>query len=168
MDELIVELVDVIRQEVATFQLLLAALEREQESLLRHEVEALGSAADEQQALIEASGRREKQRTRIVGRLSALLPETPDSLTLKRLIEHVQGPHSEQLREMRETLIGLREKIRTANRHNALLIKQSMKYVDKSLQILSGNGANSGGVYIRSGTIGTSSSPLQCVLDQVV
>ena len=65
---------------------------------------------------------------------------------------------------MRETLIAMHEKIQTANRQNSLLIKQSMKYVDKSLRILTGDGPETG-VYAQSGKVSKTS---RTVLNRVV
>ena len=167
LDALIFELIEVIQLEVATFQRLLETLEREQQALIHHEVETLKAVVEVQHRLMEEAAALEKARDRIVDRLSASLQEDRASLTLKRLVERVQGPHSERLREMRETLIALQEKIQKANRHNALLIKQSMKYVDKSMQILTG-GSSCGGVYVQSGKVENPSPSLQTMLNQVV
>ena len=104
----------------------------------------------------------------MAARLGATLAEDADSLTLRRLIERVQGPHAERLKEMREMLIALQQKIQKVNRHNALLIKQSMRYVDRSLQILSGNGSASGGTYAGSGRMETSTKPVCGVLNRIV
>jgi len=168
LDALIMQLVDIIRREVDAFQSLLESLEHERDALVHHEIQALAAASAAQQALTAASAQLEAERVQVVKRLSAVLQEDADSLTLKRLIERVRGAHSDRLREMRETLIALQQKIRKANRHNAMLIKQSMKYVDKSLQILTGNGSASGGVYVQSGRLETSSSPMRGVLNQVI
>ena len=167
LDALIFELIEVIQLEVATFQRLLETLEREQQALIHHEVETLKAVVEVQERLMEEAAALEKARDRIVDRLSASLQEDRASLTLKRLVERVQGPHSERLREMRETLIALQEKIQKANRHNALLIKQSMKYVDKSMQILTG-GSSCGGVYVQSGKVENPSPALQTMLNQVI
>ena len=131
MEALIVELVEVIQKEICSFQRLLEVLEQEQQALVHHEVEALESALEGKRGPIVEAAELEAERMRIVEQLSAVLQEDPSSLSLKRLIERVQGPQSERLGEMRETLIELQEKIRTVNRHNTLLIKQSMKYMDK-------------------------------------
>ena len=71
------------------------------------------------------------------------------------------------LGEIRAELIDLQKKIQKVNRQNTLLIKQSMKYVDKTLQILSGSG-NSGGVYEQSGKVENTPSPLTGIVDQVI
>ena len=167
MDALIVRLIEVTQKEVVTFQRLLEALEREQQALMHQNTDALATAVREQQGLTEAAAGLEKDRVEIVDRLAVALQEDRDALTLKRLVERIQGPQAEQLGEIRGALIDLQIKIQKVNRQNTLLIKQSMKYVDKTLQILSGSG-NSGGVYEQSGKVENTPSPLTGIVDQVV
>ena len=163
----IAELIEIVQEEVCTFQRLLDNMEREQRALVSNDVETLDSMVAEQQNLTTQAGRLEAERTKVVNLLSTVLGEEPDSVTLKRLVEQAQGPHSERLSEMRETLIDLQEKIRRTNRHNLLLIKQSMKYVDKTLQILTG-GDGSEGLYAQSGKVENASSTNQGLMNQVV
>jgi flagellar biosynthesis/type III secretory pathway chaperone len=161
------ELIEIVENEVCAFQRLLDNMEREQRALVANDVEGLDAMVAEQQSLTEEAGRLEAERSRVVTSLSAVLGEEPDSVTLKRLVEQIQGPQSERLGEMRETLIDLQEKIRRTNRHNLLLIKQSMKYVDKTLQVLTG-GDGSEGVYAQSGKVQGASSANQGLMDKVI
>ena len=167
MEALIVQLVDVVQKEVGALQRLLEFLEQVQQVLVQHDVERLGELVIEQQALVDETARLERQRAEVVDQLAPSLQDEAKSLTLKKLIDRLQGPHSDRLSEMRQTLIELHDRIQKANRNNGLLIKQSMKYVDKSLQILTG-GANGGGVYVRSGKLEGRSSDLQGVVNRVV
>ena len=74
------------------------------------------------------------------------------------------GIRVERPGEIRGALIDLQIKIQKVNRQNTLLIKQSMKYVDKSLQILAGDGPETG-VYAQSGKVSKSG---RTVLNEVV
>lgn len=165
VDSTMRQLVEIVQKEVETFQALLDTMAREQQALVSQDVEAIEATVQAQRELAEQAGALERARTRIVNDLSHELGETGDDLTLKHLIERIQGPQSDRLSEMRETLIAIHERIQTANRHNALLIKQSMKYVDKSLQILTGEGPETG-VYAQSGKV--SKPNARGVLNRVV
>ncbi|MCZ6634537.1 MAG: flagellar export chaperone FlgN, partial [bacterium] len=97
-----------------------------------------------------------------------ILQESPDELSLLRLSEGGQEQVASKLQGFRETLVELQGQIRKANRENTLLIKQSLKYVDKSLQILGGSGP-AAGVYESSGRVeNPTSSSLSGVVNQVV
>ena len=168
MEPRIDELIEIVQSEVCTFQRLLDNMEREQRALIKNDVDGLDSMVAEQQNLTAEAGRLEAERTALVTLLSAALGEEPDTVTLRRLVEQVQGPESERLGEMRETLIDLQEKIRRTNRHNLLLIKQSMKYADRTLQILTG-GDGSEGLYAQTGKVENASSVSnQGLMNQVV
>ena len=66
---------------------------------------------------------------------------------------------------MRETLLGIHDRIQAANSQNALLIKQSMKYVDKTLHILTGDGPETG-TYAQSGKVAKQNN--RAVLNRVI
>jgi flagellar biosynthesis/type III secretory pathway chaperone len=166
VQEMIAELMDVVQQEVRVFQQILESVEQEQDALVHHEIEPIRTAVQTQNELTARAAALEKIRMGIVARLSGQLEEDPAALTLKRLIARVGGPEAELLRGMREALIDAHERIQRANRHNALLIRQSMKYVDKTLHILSGDDS-SVGVYAGSGKLETRKSTGQAVMNQV-
>jgi flagellar biosynthesis/type III secretory pathway chaperone len=166
VEELIAELMDVVQQEVRVCQQILESVEQEQDALVHHDIDPIRSAVQAQNQLTARAAALEKIRMGIVARLSGQLEEDPSALTLKRLIARVGGPEAERLRGMREALIDAHERIQRANRHNALLIRQSMKYVDRTLNILSGDDA-SVGVYAGSGKLETRKSSGQAVVNQV-
>lgn len=165
VDSTMLQLVEIVQKEVETFEALLDSMQEEQKALVTHDVEAIEKAVVDQRDLAANAGALERARTRLVTDLSRELGETASDLTLKRLIDRIEGPHAQQLGEMRETLIAMHEKIQAANRQNALLIKQSMKYVDKTLHILTGDGPETG-VYAQSGKVSKSNG--RTVLNQVV
>ena len=165
MDSTMLQLVEIVRKEIETFEALLDSMAQEQKGLVTQDMATIEKAVADQRELAANAGALERARIRLVKEISAELGETASDLTLKRLIDRIQGPHSQQLGEMRDTLIGMHERIQTANRQNALLIKQSMKYVDKTLHILTGDGPETG-VYAQSGKVSKSNG--RTVLNQVV
>lgn len=167
MKALVTTLTEILWKEVRVFERLLETLAAEQEALVRQEVEAVETIVAEQKMLTETTGHLEKARIRVVARLAGAVGEDPAALTLKRLMERVAAPQAEQLAQVREALLEVQEKVRGTNRQNALLIKQSLKYVDKSLQILAG-GEGPAGTYRPSGKIETRPSAQRTVMNQVV
>jgi flagellar biosynthesis/type III secretory pathway chaperone len=164
VDSTMLQLVELVQKEVETFQALLDSMEIEQRALVTQDVPEIEKAIELQRDLAINAGALERARTKLVGEISRELGETASDLTLMRLISRIEGPHSQRLGEMRETLLSMHEKIQTANKQNSLLIKQSMKYVDKSLQILTGDGPATG-VYAQTGKVSKSG---RTVLNQVV
>lgn len=168
MNTLIETLMAILQQEVDVFRRLLEALGREQEGLMRHNIEVLELAVEEQKGITREAAVRERERQSVVHQLAGILQESPEELSLRRLIGRVQEPFRSQLQGFRETLVELQDQIRKANRQNTLLIKQSLKYVDKSLQILAGSGP-AAGVYESSGRVeNPTSNSLSGVVNQIV
>ena len=167
MDTLIDHLIRVLQEEVDIFHRFLDAMEREQQALMHHNIEALELSVEAQQALSLQVAAQEQMRQRLIRQMAGLLHEDPEVLTLKRVVERIDPQLAEPLRELRETLLAQQERIRQVNRQNTLLIKQSMKYVDKSLQVLAG-GHSSGTVYVQSGKVEKPTSSLKGVVNQVV
>ena len=165
MDSTMLQLVEIVQKEVDTFQALLDSIENEQKALVTQDLTEIEKVVAAQQELAVIAAASERARAQLVTELSRDLGVTASDLTLKRLIDRIQGPHSQRLGEMRERVIAMHEKIQTANRQNALLIKQSMKYVDKSRQILTGDGPDTG-VYAESGKVAKTEG--RAVLNQVV
>ena len=167
MEALMAELAQIVEKEVLTFQRLLESLTLEQKALIQHDIASIEAAVAEQQKLTQHAALLEKGRVRLVKQLAVLLGENSADLTLKRLLERVEGPQADLLCGLRQSLIEIHEQLRQENRNNTLLLRQSMKYVDKSLQLLTG-GPGSTGVYAQSGKMDSRPSVKQAMVNQVV
>lgn len=161
------ELVEIIRKEVVVFESLLEKLTEERSALVSQDLEGLQGALSTQASLVERSRELETARVAASDKLAETLGATEDTVTLRQLIEKVQGPEAATLAEVREQLLALKDKIECVNQHNTLLVKQSMKYVDKNIQILTGEGPASG-VYGQSGKVAPKSGSPRAVLNQVI
>lgn len=161
----VLELVEIIQLEVGAFEALLETLTQEQVALVTQDLSGIEEAVTNQQTLVERARALESARIKVVERLKVSDDKAPESVTLRDLIERIESPQAQKLREMREQLLTIQEEIRRVNQHNSALVKQSMKYVDKSLQILTSAGP-SPGVYGQSGKVATKSVP-RAVLNHV-
>ena len=160
-------LIVLLEKETATFRLLLASLEAERQALVENDTQALEETVETQKALTQRSVNQEHDRINIVRQIAVMIGEDLATLNLVRLIELLDAPFAERLRDQREVLLSLQEDLRKTNRQNSLLLKQSMKYVDKTLQVLAGASAV-GNLYERSGRAETSTSSMQGIVNQVV
>ena len=167
MDQLVIRLIDIIDKEVNTFEQLLDTLQYQQRALVTHAVDEVEAAVGKQVALSDQTSILEKARVLVVAELAETLSVDPKSLTISRMIEFLPSSQAEQLVTMRASLGEIQEKILNTNRHNTQLIKQSLKYVDKTMQILSG-GEDSSGAYAQSGKVEVRSASHRTVMNQVV
>ncbi|MFC1525845.1 flagella synthesis protein FlgN [Candidatus Latescibacterota bacterium] len=136
---LVVQLVEVVNEEVRVFQELLDHLHQEQAAIVNDDVETIEGVAAAKAELVETAKRLEGERQDLLQHLSESLNMAPGGVDLVRLIETVESHHGEELARMRETLLDLNQKIRDTNHNNGYLIRQSMRYTDRCLEILTGN-----------------------------
>lgn len=168
MNDYFTYLIELLDKELATFRLMLTTLEAEQKALIENDIQGLDEAVETQKALAQRADTQEKARVKIIRQMASMMQEDPKTLTLRRLIDLADAAFAERLAAQREELLDLQEKLRNTNRRNSVLIKQSMKYVDKTLRILTG-GSPMGNRYARSGKADASTAnALQGVVNQVV
>ena len=141
---LIAELIQVVNEEIRLFHALLDELRREQLAIVNDNLEAIEKSAADKQRYAEQAAAAEVRRQQLVVELSEGLNIGSDQIDLSRLIEAIDQQHSSQLREMRETLLDLNNKIRGANENNSFLIRQSIRYTDRCLDILTGHPGDRG------------------------
>ncbi len=152
-EELIVELTAVINDEVRAFHRLLEALREEQRAIVEDDIEAIEACVAIQGEVAVAAHQLEGRRVRVVQQLAEQLDIDADNISLSRLVEALEDPRAEELTQMREKLLELNGKIRTTSANNAFLIRQSLRYTERCLDILTGQSSVQRGVYGQFGKV---------------
>ena len=137
-DLLVVRLIEIINAEIRSFHRLLELLQTEQAAIVDDDVEGIEASVVEQHEVSAEAQMLEAERMQVVEEMSRGLDVEPDNLSLTRLILFLEKSRGEELAGMREVLVDLNDKIRQANENNAFLIRQSMRYTDRCLDILTG------------------------------
>lgn len=143
-DPLVVNLIEIVNAEIRVFNRLLEVLQQEQRALCEDNLPAIEACLAAKQEGAEEGRRLETERLMVVEQLSRRLAMEPENCTLSRLVEVVEGWQGEELARMRETMTELNTRIRATNESNAFLIRQSMRYTERCLDILSGQPGNRG------------------------
>jgi flagellar biosynthesis/type III secretory pathway chaperone len=143
-DLLVVKLIEIVNAEIRVFNRLLEVLQQEQRALCDDDLPAIEACIAAKQEGAEEGRRLETERLQVVQKISKRLELEPENCTLSRLVEVVEGWQGEELARMRETMMELNQRIRTTNESNAFLIRQSMRYTERCLDILSGQPDNRG------------------------
>ena len=152
-EELIGKLSQIINEEVRVFNDLLAILNNEQKAIVEDNVADIEECVLSQQQIASKAHELESRRQEIVTQLSQNLSIDADQVNLGRLLEVLEGSRAEELARMREKLIKLNEKIRKVTANNSFLIRQSLRYTERCLDILTGQGPLQRGVYGQFGTV---------------
>ena len=137
-DPVLIELIAVINEEVRTFHRLLTSLQEEQQVIIEDDLEGIEEIVAEQRQLAVYAHQIETRRIQLVNELALCLDLQPDNVSLSRLGEVLEGPHSEELANMRGQLLELNSQNRAISENNAFLIRQSLRYTDRCLDILTG------------------------------
>jgi flagellar biosynthesis/type III secretory pathway chaperone len=136
---LVVQLIEVVNDEVRVFHDLLELLNQEQAAIVEDRAEAIEAVAAQKVEMVETARHLEGERLSLVRQLSESLNMAPGSVDLARLIDAVESHHGAELARMREALLEVNQKIRDTNENNAFLIRQSLRYTERCLDILTGH-----------------------------
>ncbi|MFT5087310.1 MAG: flagellar biosynthesis/type III secretory pathway chaperone [Candidatus Latescibacterota bacterium] len=152
-EQLLVDLAALINDEIRAFHRLLAALQEEQRAIVEDDIEVIEQCVAVQQEVAVVAHHLEAKRVRIVGQLAEHLDMEPQNVSLSRLVEALEGPRAEELAQMREKLLELNGKIRSVSENNAFLIRQSLRYTERCLDILTAQSPTQRGVYGQFGKV---------------
>ncbi len=152
MNELIDELINIFEKQVNLHQSLLAVLTEEKTSIIESNLTGLTKVNGEKETLILKIKNLEEKRLKLVERIAESLGEKSRNLTLKRLCEISEEPHSTRLDDCRLRLISLTNNVKKLNVENKILLTQAVKLVRGSFMLLD-NLMSSNSVYYRTGEI---------------
>jgi flagellar biosynthesis/type III secretory pathway chaperone len=137
-DLLVVKLIEIINAEIRSFHELLELLKQEQVAIVADDLESIEDSVANQQEIAAEAQLLEAERIQVVEELSSRLNVEQGNMTLSRLIGVLESKQSEELAHMRATLLELNEKIRSTNENNAFLVRQSTRYTERCLDIITG------------------------------
>jgi flagellar biosynthesis/type III secretory pathway chaperone len=152
-EQLLVDLAALINEEIRAFHRLLQALQDEQRAIVEDDIETIEECVAVQGEVAATAHQLEAKRIRIVEQLAQQLDLEPQNMSLNRLVEALEGPRAEELTQMRATLLELNGKIRSVSENNAFLIRQSLRYTERCLDILTAQSPTQRGVYGQFGKV---------------
>ena len=157
-EELINDLAHVINEEVRTFHSLLDVLRSEQRAIVEDDIEEIERCVEAQREVAVVAHELEGKRMRVVERIAEQSDMGDGNVSLGRLVQALEGPRAAELAQMREKLLELNGKIRAVSANNAFLIRQSLRYTERCLDIITGQSAAQRGVYGQFGKVRRDSS----------
>jgi flagellar biosynthesis/type III secretory pathway chaperone len=150
MDSLLNKLLGLLEEETDLYRSLLSILQKEKKAVVATRIEELNEVSKEKESLLLKIRILEEQRLRVQGRLADSLGYKPQDLTLTKLSQLVEEPHSIRLKICYSNLLTLIPSIREINHSNKSLLTHSLELVRGSLTLLS-NFVASNAVYYRTG-----------------
>ena len=137
-DPAVTELIEVINDEIRLFGEMLSLLQEEQRALVANDTALIESNAMAQREMAAEAHVLEARRAQIVPLVAQRLGEDSEDVSLARLVALLSSEEGDELGRMRNTLLELMDRIRHVTASNSFLIRQSMRYTERCLDILTG------------------------------
>jgi flagellar biosynthesis/type III secretory pathway chaperone len=145
------KVIETLSREVDLLWKLASVLETEQGSLVRGDVEGLRGNVESQIALVREIASLEEVRRSLV-RPDGRQEHGAKGPNLEALIAAAPADEAASLDGIRSALRAVLDALGRVNKHNNLLIRQSLAYIDKTLKLAAGEDA-AGAVYTSNGDV---------------
>jgi len=138
--ELVMELIEVLKEEASLFETFLGLLEKQQRALVENDIAELNKITGIQHQKAVESRRLSKSREELVRKLSSDGASKED-LTISRLIQSVSSGQAVILGQLKNTILDLNEKIEKMRNQNEMLINRSRENILMTMELLGRIGA---------------------------
>ncbi|APC07864.1 flagellar protein FlgN [Neomoorella thermoacetica] len=131
------ELADVLRDELAVLQELLAVSRQEQEALVIDELAGIQAATGRKEELARRLAALEEERQQV-------MEASPETSAAGAPASLVRGRDDDEINRLRDSLRQAVREFQEVNETNRLLARQSLAYVQKMLSLLLPEGVSTG------------------------
>ena len=150
MELLLDDLLGLLEGEIGLYASMLLALQKEKKAIVDSNHKALNETSRKKENLFLKIRILEEQRISILKKLAQELGQSSQDLTLSKLSQLVQEPHSTRLVDCHSTFLSLAQSIQEINQSNKTLLTHSLDLVKTSVSLLS-DLLSSNPVYYRTG-----------------
>ena len=136
LSDKVASLIELISQEASVFEDFLMLLGRQQEMLVKNDIDGLNKITALQREKVVESQTHNRKREELISEIRSANAIEGD-LNVSRLIELVDENQGNRLIQLRGLINGLSSKINEVRDQNALLLNRSREYISKTLELLS-------------------------------
>lgn len=141
MDTLVItELGKVLEQEANIYNDILELSKSKTRIIIDGKVNELENIVKLEQSLIIHMGKLEEMRERLIGEISGLLGEP--EITLSGLLKHVDGVQGDKFKKLQANIMNIVNDLKNTNEVNSKLIKNSLEYIDFSINLFANLSTN--------------------------
>lgn len=144
------KLIDVLNKESSIYEGILKLSRQKTDVIVQGKVNELEGITRAEQTMILQLGKLEEERETLVSEYAEQLGIKPEDITVSELEKLLPKEQSKELKTCSNKMTGLINDLRDANGMNSKLIKNSLDYIDFSVNVLS-NAGSSGDIYGKSG-----------------
>lgn len=160
MDDIIEDLIAIIQREVDAFNELLDTLREKQQAIVEGEVSRLNSSVQNETRVTSETKHLEAERierSRELAKELNMPRQVGANPKLSEIIDAVEEKYAERLREQRELLRSLIQKVQYVNKSNQFLLDYSIKFVEQNIELLLGTAEKGKSVYEKDGKVAQAS-----------
>jgi hypothetical protein len=130
------ELSEILGRELEVYQKYLELLTEQQRYLMMNDVQNVKATTDLINNLAQQAADLESGRARVMNRLQRVGAFQTGQETLSRILDKFKGPQFDELEKLKETLLDVHSRIREQSCRNELLIANSMKVIENTMQYI--------------------------------
>lgn len=151
MDTALIEnLIEILTKEKGFYESILKLSTDKKDVIVAGKISELEGITRLEQSIIVKLGKLEEEREELAWKLAAVLKVKPSEITLSKLVKMVPEEQGSKLKNCQDSLLKTVNDIRNTNTLNSKLIRNSLDYIDFSVNILTNAGV-SGNSYSNSG-----------------
>ncbi len=133
---LIGQLAEILNQENEIYDTLSKISNNKTNLIIEGKVNELENIVKIEQTLVIKISKLEDQREKIVGKLCAELGQKPEDVTISGLAEQLSKKEAAELKACQEKMVKNIEELKNTNELNSKLIKNSLEYIDFSINMM--------------------------------
>lgn len=133
---LVAKLVEILDRENEIYETLYKLSNNKTELISGGKVQELEKIVKVEQTLVIKISKLEEQREKIVGELCTVLGLKPEAVTISELSAKLGDDKSTLLKECKDRMLKIINKLKDTNELNSRLIKNSLEYIDFSINMM--------------------------------
>lgn len=156
MENMITTFQEILKKELTIYMQILSISQKKTDIIIKGKISELDMLVKEEQELISALGKLESSREEVIIKICEALNLKSSEVTMTDILEKLHPNQASALNVIRNKLLELTSELKTINDNNGKLIKNSLEFIDFSINVLS-DAANPGNNYNSTGYSGGAS-----------
>ena len=127
---------DILKREIRSFNAILELLVLEEKSLVECNTESLAEILERLEDVLSSIACLERSRMDVICKIAEQTKEDPETYTVSRLAELVDGPLKKDFVETGHILASLNKDIQSKKTTNTMLLNQAIMLVDSDIRMI--------------------------------